>query len=120
MSAAVVMVTVLVGLLHGTKWRVPGDVLEMDKFRADKLASLDPPLVQIGGKAGSSAAAADESQHSELIDWPGEAALTAAGVVTLDQLRSLIDEHGDAWPKQVKGIGKATAAEIGERLAAAN
>ncbi len=52
----------------------------------------------------------------ELLDWPGDEALKKAGITTIADLRQLIQEHGDEWPAQVKGVGKKTAADIVERL----
>ena len=123
--AQLVNVTVLKGLLYGGKWRIEGAKLEMDAHRAQVLSETKPPHVALGNvtvKADgpTPAAKSDETPASgepgELQGWPGDEALAAAGIETIDALRALIDEHGDAWPKQVDGVGPATAAKIVDEL----
>jgi len=139
MSATLVAVRILLDLLYCGHWLKAGTECDMDKFRAETLSGTKPePHVKILGpptgetiepppprKRPTTAPAEDSpptdddagSTPGELDGWPGDNALRSAGIETVDQLRGLIAEHGDGWPKQVKGIGKATAADIGLKLA---
>lgn len=51
------------------------------------------------------------------INGRGGKLLTEAGYETLGAVAKLMADHGQWWPKEVKGIGEETAAEIADRFA---
>ena len=52
------------------------------------------------------------------INGRGGKLLIEAGYETLGAVAKLMHDHGQWWPKEVKGIGEETAAEIADRFAA--
>jgi len=116
-------------MLVGAKWCKKGSVVKVSKDRADReirrknaestdatpTVNTDPPQAATPDEQEPAQTPATGSP-GELEGWPGADDLQAAGIETVDALRALIDEHGDAWPKQVDGVGPATAAKIVEEL----
>jgi len=120
------LVAMLIGAVHylkGSVVEVPADRAKREIARENARAT-DKPLTKAPKQPAEpkpkteDKTKKDEPAASELAGWPGEDDLAAVGITTVEGLNALIAEHGDAWPKQVKGVGPATAAEIVERLTA--
>jgi len=135
MSAALVTVTLLMGMLIGTRWMKPGETIDMEEDYAKELAAMKPPRVQIGGTVPQAALPADhdksgsemesdpdaesDSQSDNSLETFGFAGKTlhllqAAGISTVTQLRETIDAG-----TKIEGVGEKTLASIQAQLEAA-
>ena len=98
----------------GDVWRLVGDVVEVHPLVAKRWVE--------GGYAKFGGVLSDEPEVAthELGEFPGADKFAAAGITTLAGVNALIAQHGDAWPKQVKGMTKPMAAKVSEALEALN
>lgn len=114
------VITIKKGCLVKGHWLKKGQTAKVGDRLAEWL--LKNKLAEIGGSVKNEQTGEEEKNPppvtSELDGWPGDEALKKAGLDTVAALRGFIAQHGDAWPKQVNGVGKATAAEIIEKLEA--
>jgi hypothetical protein len=113
MSETLVTITMLRGEFIHPAWREEGTVIEVDQRIADRWIAHGS--AKLGGVVGE-----DQPPEviSELGDFPSADLFTAAGITTLDAVKALITEKGDAWPKSVKGMTKPLAAKVSEALEA--
>ena len=102
-------ITMVNGELIGTTWREAGDVVVCDKVIADRWVKHGSARY---GEIEQLASAFD----FQPTDFPGADKFTAAGIVDVEGVKALIATHGDAWPKQVKGITKPIAAAVSAAL----
>lgn len=133
MAEKLTRIKLLVAMLIGTMWHKADAVVEVTVDRAKreinrknaeatdaKVTSKSAPVTQKPPAPTDATSSGDEQQDqtepNELDGWPGDEAFAESGISTVQQVRDLIAEHGDAWPQQVKGIGKSKAAQIVEKL----
>lgn len=95
------------------EWRERGVAFDVEKSIAER-------WVKHGSAVYGDAEIEPESATHELGEFPGADKFAAAGITTLAGVNALIAEHGDAWPKHVKGMNKATAGKVSEALEAMN
>lgn len=109
-----VTITMLKGEFIHPAWRDEGTVHEVDQRIADRW------IAHGSAKLGGVADSAPETTTHELGEFPGADKFVSSGIMTLDEVKALITQHGDAWPKHVKGMTKAIAAKVSEALEAMN
>jgi hypothetical protein len=106
-----VTMTMIKADMIGDVWREPGTVVEVQDSVARHWVSAG--YATLGGVIGENAPVV--STH-ELGDFPSAALFAAAGFPTLDAVKALIAEKGDAWPKSVKGMNKTLSSKVSEAL----
>ena len=99
----------------GDVWRLAGDVVEVHPLVAKRW--VEGGYAKFGGVLSEQE---PEAATHELGEFPGADKFAAVGITTLAGVTALIAQHGDAWPKQVKGITKPMAAKVSEVLEAMN
>lgn len=95
------------------EWRERAASFEIEKSIAER-------WVKHGSAVYGDADIEPETTSHELGEFPGADKFAAVGITTLAGVTALIAQHGDAWPKQVKGITKPMAAKVSEVLEAMN
>ncbi len=111
------IITMTRGEFIAPAWREPGTVLQVEQDIADRWIKHGSAV--LGGNA-------DEVQTNtnvtpgEFETFPGAALFVAAGVNSVDGVKALIEQFGDAWPKSVKGMTKAIALKVSELLETAS
>ena len=95
------------------EWRERGTAFDIEKTIAER-------WVKAGFAVFGDADIEPEAATHELGEFPGADKFAAVGITTLDGVKALIAQHGDAWPKHVKGITKPMAAKVSEALEAMN
>jgi hypothetical protein len=98
----------------GDVWRLVGDVVEVPLVTARRW--VDAGYATMGGNVGDKPKTGTSSH--DLGEFPSAALFAAAGFTSLDAVKELIAEKGDAWPKSVKGMNKSLAAKVSEALEA--
>lgn len=92
--------------------------LEKEPPKADGLPEIQPTLDE-PAKAGTTNEAWKELPLSAAgINGKVGVLLAEAGHDTLGRLAKLMQDHGQWWNKEVKGIGESGAAEVADRFAA--
>jgi len=115
MSEAIkVTITMLKGEFIAPEWREEGTVHEVPKEIAD--AWIAHGSAVLGGNVGDRPKTGTSSH--DLGEFPSAALFAAAGFTSLDAVKELIADKGDAWPKSVKGMNKSLAAKVSEALEA--
>lgn len=95
------------------EWRERGAAFDIEKSIAER-------WVKHGSAVYGDAEIETETATHELGEFPGADKFAAAGITTLAAVNALIAQHGDAWPKHVKGMTKPVAAKVSEALEAMN
>lgn len=91
-------------------WRLVGDVVEVQLQTARRWVSAG--YATHGGTIEDRPA---EVSH-QLGEFPAAEKFAAVGLQTVQQIREFINQHGDNWPKQIKGITKPIASKVSEEL----
>ena len=108
-----VRITMTAGEFISPEWRERGTSFDIEKSIAER-------WVKHGSAVYGDADIEPEAETHELGEFPGADKFAAVGITTLAGVNALIAQHGDAWPKQVKGMTKPMAAKVSEALEAMN
>lgn len=97
--------------IHGI-WRPVGEVVEVPAEVARYWVAAG--FATLGGQLDT-----DDASNvviHQLGEFPAADKFAAAGLANVQQIREFIGQHGDNWPKQIKGITKAIASKVSEEL----
>lgn len=111
-----VVITMLKGEFIAPGWREEGTVHEVDQEVADQWVKHGS--AKLGGELAGGNSQQGTPDLGTFADFPGAEQFVAAGITSIEGVKQLIEKHGDAWAKEVKGIGKAIAAKVSEALEA--
>lgn len=112
-------ITMVCGEFIAPAWREPGTVLQVEQQIADRWVRHGSAVLGGSLEDAEQATPRTGEELGEFESFPGSAQFAAAGVTSLDAVKSLIAKHGDAWTKQIKGMTKAIASSVSEALEAA-
>lgn len=108
-----VRITMLRGEFIHPAWRERSTSFEIEKSIAER-------WIAHGSAVLGDADIEPETTTHELGEFPGADKFAGVGITSLAGVKALITQHGDAWPKHVKGMTKAIAAKVSEALEAMN
>lgn len=111
-----VVITMLRGEFIAPAWREEGTVLEVEQAIADRWVKFGS--AKLGGELAGGNSQQNAPDLGAFAEFPGSEQFVAAGITSIEGVKQLIEKHGDAWAKEVKGIGKAIAAKVSEALEA--
>ncbi len=106
-----VRITMTKGEFISPEWRERGKSFDIEKPIAEA-------WVKHGSAVYGDADIEPEAATHELGEFPGADKFAAMGITTLAGVKELITQHGDAWPKHVKGMTKPVAGKVSEALEA--